>query len=146
MLESIQTDIWVRFQRMRGNECIYCCADDAHGTPIMIRAQQEGISPETLIARAAIEHRRDYAGFLIGFDHYHSTHSQENRRFTHELYEAAARRAATSRGARCARPTTSRRRCSCRIATSAAPARVATRRTSTATVARSAARPIRPRT
>jgi methionyl-tRNA synthetase len=86
MVEAVQTDIWVRFQKMRGHECIYCCADDAHGTPIMIRAQQEGISPEALIEQAAVEHRRDYAGFLIGFDHYHSTHSEENRRFTHELY------------------------------------------------------------
>jgi methionyl-tRNA synthetase len=92
IVEAIQTDIWVRFQRMRGNECIYVCADDAHGTPIMIRAQQEGISPESLIARAAEEHQRDYAGFLIGFDHYHSTHSAENRRFTAELYEALRER------------------------------------------------------
>ncbi len=92
MVEAIQTDIWVRFQKLRGNQCIYCCADDAHGTPIMIRAQQEGISPETLIARAAVEHRRDYAGFLIGFDQFHSTHSPENRRLTHELYEAVRAR------------------------------------------------------
>jgi methionyl-tRNA synthetase len=97
MVEAIQTDIWVRFQKMQGNQCIYCCADDAHGTPIMIRAQQEGITPEALIARAAIEHRRDYAGFLIGFDHYHSTHSKENRRFTRELYEAVRARGLIAR-------------------------------------------------
>jgi methionyl-tRNA synthetase len=86
IMEAVQTDIWVRFQKMRGNGCIYCSAEDAHGTPIMIRAQQEGIRPETLIARTAEEHRRDYAGFLIGFDQFHSTHSAENVRFTHELY------------------------------------------------------------
>jgi methionyl-tRNA synthetase len=88
IIESVQTDIWVRFQKMRGNSCIFCCADDAHGTPIMIRAQQEGVTPETLIASAALAHRRDYDGFLIEFDHYHSTHSDESRRFTRELYEA----------------------------------------------------------
>jgi methionyl-tRNA synthetase len=86
IMEAVQTDIWVRFQKMRGNDCIYCCAEDAHGTPIMIRAQQEGIRPETLIARTAEEHRRDYAGFLIGFDQFHSTHSPENVRFTQQLY------------------------------------------------------------
>src|ERR1700722_18178505 len=88
IIESVQTDIWVRFQKMRGNSCVFCCADDAHGTPIMIRAQQEGVTPEVLIAGAALEHRRDYDGFLIEFDHYHSTHSDESRRFTRELYEA----------------------------------------------------------
>ena len=88
IIESVQTDIWVRFQKMRGNSCVFCCADDAHGTPIMIRAQQEGVTPEALIAGAALEHRRDYDGFLIQFDHYHSTHSDESRRFTRELYEA----------------------------------------------------------
>ncbi len=86
ILEAVQTDIWVRFQRMRGHDCLYCCAEDAHGTPIMIRAQQEGISPEALIARTAQEHRQDYDGFLIGFDEFHSTHSPENRRLTEELY------------------------------------------------------------
>jgi methionyl-tRNA synthetase len=87
IIESVQTDIWVRFQRMHGNHCIFCCAEDTHGTPIMIRAQQEGITPQQLVARSAQEHQRDYAGFLIGFDHYHSTDSAESRRFTYELYE-----------------------------------------------------------
>jgi methionyl-tRNA synthetase len=87
IMEAVQTDIWVRFQKMRGNDCIYCCAEDAHGTPIMIRAQQEGISAETLIARTAQEHRRDYAGFLIGFDQFHSTHAPENVRFTRAIYD-----------------------------------------------------------
>jgi methionyl-tRNA synthetase len=86
IIEAVQTDIWVRFQKLRGHDCVYCCADDAHGTPIMIRAQAEGLTPEALIERTAAEHQRDYAGFLIRFDHFHSTHSPENRRFTHELY------------------------------------------------------------
>jgi methionyl-tRNA synthetase len=86
ILEATQTDIWVRFQRMRGHDCLYCCAEDAHGTPIMIRAQQEGITPEQLIARSAAEHERDLAGFLIGLDQFHSTHSSENRRLTGQLY------------------------------------------------------------
>ncbi len=86
LLEAVQTDIWVRFQKMRGHDCLFCCADDAHGTPIMIRAQQEGITPEALVARTAEDHQRDYRDFLIGFDQYHSTHSSENRRLTGELY------------------------------------------------------------
>jgi methionyl-tRNA synthetase len=87
IIEAIQTDIWVRFQKQRGHDCLYCCADDAHGTPIMIRAQQEAITPEALIERSSLEHQRDYRGFLIEFDQFHSTHSAENRRFTRELYE-----------------------------------------------------------
>jgi methionyl-tRNA synthetase len=86
IMEAVQTDIWVRFQKMRGHDCIYCCAEDAHGTPVMIRAQQEGITPETLIARSAEEHRRDLAGFLIGLDQFHSTHSAENVHLTQQLY------------------------------------------------------------
>ncbi len=72
IIEAVQTDIWVRLQKMRGNSCLYCCAEDAHGTPIMIRAQSEGITPEQLIERSAAEHRRAYEGFLIGFDQFHS--------------------------------------------------------------------------
>ncbi|MBU0655058.1 MAG: methionine--tRNA ligase [Gammaproteobacteria bacterium] len=89
MVEYIQTDIWARFQRLRGNECYYVCADDTHGTPIMLRAQQEGITPEQLIARMGEEHRRDFAGFNIGFDNYYSTHSDENRYFAEFIYKAA---------------------------------------------------------
>jgi methionyl-tRNA synthetase len=99
IMEAVQTDIWVRFQKMRGNDCIYCSAEDAHGTPIMIRAQQEGITPETLIARTAAEHRRDYAGFLIGFDQFHSTHSPENVRFTHQIYATLRERGYIARRA-----------------------------------------------
>lgn len=87
LIEYIQTDIWVRFQRMRGSECHYVCADDAHGTPIMLRAQNEGISPQTLIDRIGTEHRQDFSGFQISFDNYHSTHSEENRHFANLIYE-----------------------------------------------------------
>src|SRR3984957_5983 len=87
IIEAVQTDIWVRFQKQRANDCIYCCADDAHGTPIMIRAEQEGVSPEALIARSSEEHQRDYREFLIQFDHFHSTHPPENVHFTRMLYE-----------------------------------------------------------
>lgn len=88
MVEYIQTDIWARFQRLRGNECYYVCADDTHGTPIMLRAQQEGITPEQLIARIGAEHQRDFAGFHISFDNYYSTHSEENRHFAETIYKA----------------------------------------------------------
>ncbi len=86
LVEYIQTDIWVRFQKMRGHECHYVCADDTHGTPVMLRAQQEGISPENLIARMTEEHQRDFADFGIGFDNYYSTHSDENREIVTEIY------------------------------------------------------------
>ncbi|TQV61642.1 MAG: methionine--tRNA ligase [Halothiobacillaceae bacterium] len=88
MVEYIQTDVWARFQRMRGNETYYVCADDAHGTPIMLRAQNEGITPEELITRIGNEHRADFADFLIGFDHYHVTHSEENRELAEQVYLA----------------------------------------------------------
>ena len=99
IMEAVQTDVWVRFQKMRGNDCIYCCAEDAHGTPIMIRAQQESITPEALIARTAAEHRRDYAGFLIGFDQFHSTHSPENVRLTDQIYNSVRERGHIARRA-----------------------------------------------
>lgn len=86
LVEYIQTDIWSRFQKMRGNECTYVCADDAHGTPIMLRAEAEGITPEQLIAKSSEEHQADFAGFNIAFDHYHSTHSDENREFAALIY------------------------------------------------------------
>lgn len=86
MLEYIQTDIWSRFQKARGHQCYYVCADDAHGTPIMLKAQQLGITPEQMIAQTSQEHQADFADFLIGFDNYHSTHSEENRQFASEIY------------------------------------------------------------
>ncbi len=86
LVEYIQTDIWVRFQKMQGNQCTYVCADDAHGTPIMLRAQAEGITPEALIAATEKEHRADFADFCIGFDNYHSTHSAENKELAQGIY------------------------------------------------------------
>ncbi|WP_413493606.1 methionine--tRNA ligase [Morganella psychrotolerans] len=86
MLEHIQADIWVRFQRMRGKEVHFICADDAHGTPIMLKAQQQGISPEAMIAQMSIEHQKDFADFAISFDNYHSTHSEENRVLSEHIY------------------------------------------------------------
>jgi len=86
LVEYIQTDVWVRFQKMRGHECWYACADDTHGTPIMLRAQKEGITPEQLIARVWHEHKRDFDGFLIGFDHYGSTNSEETRSHAQDIY------------------------------------------------------------
>jgi len=88
MLEYIQTDIWVRFQKLRGHNCIYVCADDAHGTPIMLRAQSEGITPEQLIEASQTEHMADFKDFEIGVDNYHSTHSDENRELSEQLYLA----------------------------------------------------------
>ncbi len=86
MLEHIQTDIWVRFQKMRGEQCIYVCADDAHGTAIMLKAEELGLPPEDYIAQVKAEHERDFAGFLIRYDHYHSTHSDENRVLSELVY------------------------------------------------------------
>ncbi|MGH8593580.1 MAG: class I tRNA ligase family protein, partial [Gammaproteobacteria bacterium] len=87
LVEYIQTDIWVRFQKMRGHTCYYVCADDAHGTPIMLRAQQDGLSAEQLIARMGKEHRADFADFAIAFDNYYSTHSSENRLLCTTIYQ-----------------------------------------------------------
>ena len=86
LVEYIQTDIWVRFQKSRGNHCIYVCADDAHGTPIMLRAQAEGTTPEALIERVGQEHRADFAEFLVAFDNYYSTHSPENQHYSNLIY------------------------------------------------------------
>ncbi|MCP5202391.1 MAG: methionine--tRNA ligase [Gammaproteobacteria bacterium] len=86
LVEYIQTDVWVRFQKLRGHECHYVCADDAHGTPIMLRAEQEGLTPEQLVERIGAEHRRDFADFAIAFDNYHSTHSPENRAIAEFIY------------------------------------------------------------
>ncbi len=86
LVESIQTDIWVRSQRMAGHSCYFVCADDAHGTPIMIRAWNDGITPDELIARYKVEHEADYADFRIGYDNYHTTHSSENRQLASYIY------------------------------------------------------------
>ncbi|MBI3570718.1 MAG: methionine--tRNA ligase [Gammaproteobacteria bacterium] len=87
LVEYIQTDIWVRFQKLRGHECHYVCADDTHGTPVMLRAQQEGVTPEQLIERMHAEHARDFADFGVAFDNYYSTHSPENRDLATLIYK-----------------------------------------------------------
>ncbi len=89
LVEYIQTDIWVRFQKLCGNECYYFCADDTHGTPIMIRAKNEGIKPEDLIARMHKEHFGDFSAFHIAFDNYYSTHSPENKQLSERIYQGA---------------------------------------------------------
>lgn len=86
LVEYIQTDIWVRFQKMRGHECYYVCADDAHGTAIMLKAEQRGISPEEQIAEVKAEHELDFIDFLINFDNFHSTHSDENQELSSLIY------------------------------------------------------------
>ncbi len=89
MVEYIQTDIWVRLQRFRGRKAYYFCADDTHGTPIMIAARKQGITPEALVERTHAEHLRDLTGFDVAFDNYYSTHSPENREYSSQIYESA---------------------------------------------------------
>jgi methionyl-tRNA synthetase len=91
LVEYLQTDIWVRFQKAMGNQCYYFCADDTHGTPVMIRAKKEGIIPEALIERVHAEHYRDFVDFEIEFDNYYSTHSEENRHFSEMIYTQASK-------------------------------------------------------
>ena len=86
LMEYIQTDIWYRFQKAQGNECYYVCADDAHGTPIMLKAQEQGISPEEMVAKVREERIVDFADFHIEFDNYHSTHSAENQELASAIY------------------------------------------------------------
>ncbi len=86
LVEYIQTDIWVRFQKQRGNHCYFVCADDTHGTPIMLKADREGIKPEQLIAQVGKEHLADFTEFGVAFDNYHSTHSEENKTFSSLIY------------------------------------------------------------
>jgi len=86
MLEYIQTDIWSRFQKLRGHDAYYVCADDAHGTPIMLNAQKQGITPEEMVAAVSFERQRDFADFHIKFDNYHSTHSEENKELSSLIY------------------------------------------------------------
>lgn len=87
IVETIQTDIWVRYQKLRGHECYYVCADDAHGTAIMLKAEQMGITPEEQIAQVKADHEKSYAGFNIGFDNFHSTHSDENQQYSGLIYD-----------------------------------------------------------
>ena len=88
LMEAIQTDIWVRFQRLRGHDCVYVCADDAHGTAIMLSAENQRISPEQLIDNVNAEHQRDFKDFLIQFDNFYSTHSSENKQLSESIYAA----------------------------------------------------------
>jgi len=87
LVEYVQTDIWVRFQRLIGNRCIFVCASDAHGTPIMIRARQDGIDPEAIVRHYHERYIEDFAGFHIRFDNFHTTHSEENRKLVEQIYE-----------------------------------------------------------
>ena len=88
MVETIQTDIWVRFQKQRGHHCVYVCADDAHGTAIMLTAEKKGITPEQQIDTVRAEHEADFSDFLVEFDNYHSTHSPENETISASIYQA----------------------------------------------------------
>ena len=88
MLEQVQTDIWVRFQVSRGHDCLYVCADDAHGTAIMLAAEKLGITPEEHIDKVREEHQRDSAGFHIDFANFHTTHSEENRYWSERIYQS----------------------------------------------------------
>jgi methionyl-tRNA synthetase len=135
LVEYIQSDIWVRFQKMRGHDCIHVCADDAHGTPIMIRAQEEGITPEALVERFKLEHQRDFADFAVDFDNYHTTHSKENRELSTLIYRRLKDGGHISSRSRV---------CSCPTGLLKASAPDAGRRTSTGTAARHAAQPTRP--
>ena len=87
LVEYVQTDIWARYHKLRGRQCYHVCADDAHGTPIMLKAEQEGIPPEALIERVYAEHRADFTAFGVEFDNYHSTHSEENRYYSELIYD-----------------------------------------------------------
>ncbi len=88
LVEYLQTDFWVRFQKMRGHECVYVCADDTHGTPVMIRSRSEGITPEELLERSYAEHVRDFDDFEVEFDKFYTTHSPENRAFCEQIFAA----------------------------------------------------------
>ena len=88
IMEYVQADIWVRFQRLQGHKVNFVCADDSHGAPIMLKAEAEGVAPEELIARVAEGHRRDYQRFGISFDNFHTTHSEENRELSVAIFLA----------------------------------------------------------
>jgi methionyl-tRNA synthetase len=91
IVEYGQTDIWVRFQKMWGNECLYFCADDTHGTPVMISARNAGVKPEDLIQKVHADHLKDFTGFYIGFDNYYTTHSPENKEFSERIFNSLNR-------------------------------------------------------
>ena len=97
LVEYIQTDFWVRFQKLRGNDCVYVCADDTHGTPIMIRARKEGITPEELIARSHAVHLKDFGDFQVKFDNYYTTNSPENKALSEQFFAAMEKSGAITR-------------------------------------------------
>ncbi len=97
LVEYIQTDFWVRYQKLRGNTCVYVCADDTHGTPIMIRARKEGITPEELIARSHATHLKDFTDFQIRFDNYYTTNSPENKALSEQFYAAMVKSGSITR-------------------------------------------------
>jgi arginyl-tRNA synthetase len=140
MLEHIQADVWVRYQRMRGHEVNFICADDAHGTPIMLKAQQLGITPEQMIGEMSQEHQTDFAGFDISYDNYHSTHSDENRELS-ELIYTRLKENGFIKNRTISQLTIRKKACSCRTVSSKAPVRSVNLRTSTAITAKCAARP-----
>ena len=121
MLEYIQTDIWARFQRAQGHECYFAWADDAHGTPIMLRAQAENITPEELIDRMNAEHQQDFRDFGLSFDNYSTTHGEANRECV-EVSTNTSKRAAILNVAPSPSFTTSKKACSCPTVLSRAPA------------------------
>ena len=88
MVEAVQPDVFVRYQRLRGNRVVFACADDQHGTPIELSALKKGITPESLVAEAWTNHRRDYQGFNIGFDVFHATNSPENRGYAEFVFKS----------------------------------------------------------
>jgi methionyl-tRNA synthetase len=88
LVEYLQTDIWVRFQKLRGHTCTYVCASDAHGTPIMLKARELGISPEELTESVSKEFVKDFRDFGVEFDNYHTTHSPENEQIVGRMYQA----------------------------------------------------------
>ena len=136
IMEYIQADVWVRFQRMQGHDVHFVCADDAHGAPIMLKAESEGVTPQALVARIAATRPKPLDGFHISFDHWHSTDSPENVELSQDIYRKLKARGLDLHDARSSSSSTRSRRCSCRTATSRASARCAVRRTSTATPAR----------
>ena len=140
IMEYIQADIWVRFQRMCGHEVHFVCADDTHGAAIMLRAEADGVTPQDLVARVVATRQKTLNGFHISFDHWHSTDSPENVELSQDIYRRLEGQRVSSTRSPSSSSTTRSRRCSWRTATSRAPARSAAPRTSTATPARTAAR------
>ena len=146
LLEMVQTDIWVRYQRLSGADCAFVCATDAHGTPTMLKAREENVSPEEYAESCRAAHARDFESFGIRFDNYYTTHSPENRALVERIYSRLVERGfIRTRTIQQGGPTTKRRACSCPTATCAASVPPAARRTSTATVAQSAGPPTRRR-